>query len=136
MQDNDRPRQEPGIPEQPTGTPTSTTVDARLRRVEALLERLTVEVRTQSVVLCGPAGDPRAVAEVVDEQVELRLELTSQPEVGAPRGSLVLFACPGSGGLGPLAGLQIWAGGTVVASFEAWSDGEGGWNAAVHPAPL
>lgn len=93
------------------------------------------EVRTHRLVLCGNDASERAVIEVVDGQVSLRLAAGPVPAGSGNRhsseASLVLFAAPGSGGIGPLAGMQVWANGTVVASFEAWSDSPGCWESSV-----
>lgn len=80
------------------------------------------------------------MVEVVNGQVELRMATgPSSTEPGGGRqlgGSVVVFACPGSAKLGPMAGLQIWAEGNIVASFDAWSDNQGIWDAAVHTPGL
>lgn len=100
----------------------------------------TPEIRTHRLVICGSDGEERAVVEVVDGQVALRMATGPSPtEPGDGRrlgGSVVVFACPGSAGFGPMAGLQIWAEGNIVASFDAWSDSQGTWDAEVHTPGL
>lgn len=100
------------------------------------------EVRTRRLVVCDDQGHERIVAEVRNGQAQLRLSFVGpSPEVQrdgpstVPRATVLVFACPADGDLGPLAGLQVWADGDVVAAVEAWRDGSGPWRAAVHPAP-
>lgn len=100
------------------------------------------EIRTRRLVVCDDEGRERIVAEVRNGQAQLRLSFVG-PSLpprrtahtdGAPRASVVVFACPADGDLGPLAGLQVWADGDVVAAVEAWRDAGGPWRAAVHPS--
>lgn len=91
--------------------------------------------------MCDDDGRERIVAEVRNGQAQVRLSFIGPappagPAVtgrGVPSASVVVFACPADGDLGPLAGLQVWADGDVVAALEAWRDGSGPWQAAVHP---
>ena len=45
-----------------------------------------------------------------------------------------MFAAPGHTGMGPLAGVQIWAEGVVIATIEVGADGLGGWQGVIYPA--
>jgi len=48
--------------------------------------------------------------------------------------TVIVFACPGRDGLGPLAGLQVWGNGDVAAALEAWHDGCEPWQATLRLA--
>jgi hypothetical protein len=112
---------------QPAGSPTPVTAIP--------------EVRTRRLVVCDEDDRERIVAEVRNGQAQVRLSFVGPAPPagptavggGAPSASVVVFACPADGELGPLAGLQVWADGDVVAAIEAWRDGGGPWRAAVHP---
>lgn len=117
-------------------------IEARLRAVEAALSTFGAEVRTQRLAVCDPDGHERIVAEVGSGQAQLRLSFVARggPGQGLPShrspaattASVVVFACPAQDDLGPLAGLQVWADGDVVAALEAWQDPTGPWRSVVH----
>ncbi len=133
---------------------------ARLERAEAVIAALAAEVRTRRLVVCDDAGDERIVADVAGGHAQvcvvaghLRHATTPRspgasppavlpgPECGCvqadgtpPTTEVVMFAAPGHTGMGPLAGVQIWAEGAVIATIEVGADGVGGWHGVVHPA--
>ncbi len=140
------------------GAGTARSVLARLERLEAAAATLGAEVRTRRLVVCDPWGEEVIVADATAGYAQVRVRAphavprggeepmgaasAPAPPAGdadgravgaAPVVEVVVFAAPGQHGLGPLAGLQIWARGSVVAAFEVGDDGLSGWQAAVVP---
>ena len=132
---------------------------ARLQRAEAVIAALAAEVRTRRLVVCDEAGDERIVADVDGGHAQVcvvaghlrhatgprRLEGSppavlpgpgrggAQADGTPPTTEVVMFAAPGHTGMGPLAGVQIWAEGVVIATIEVGADGLGGWQGVIYP---
>lgn len=103
-------------------------VTARLARVEAAVEALGREVRTQRLVVDDGAGAPRVIAEVVDGVAEVRVELGPSPAGSRP--AVLVFAADGTGGglgLDPAIGVHLWADGDGVVELAASPDADGRW---------
>lgn len=119
--------------------PAPATAPDRLATLEATVASLAAEVRTRRLTVCDDSGRERIVAEVAGGQAQLRLTFVG-PRTPGPNGvptttaAVLVFACPAHDDLGPLAGLQVWADGDVVAAVEAWADAPGRWRAALHLA--
>ncbi len=96
------------------------------RRIAALEQRvagLACELRTARLVVGGPDGTERIVAEVREGTAELVVGLGDR----TPRRSgVVLFASPAGPGTDAGTGLQVWAEGDQRAEVASWS-GPIGW---------
>lgn len=137
----------------PEPDPPTSDLARRLRALEETVAFLSITVRTRRLAVCDDSGRECIVAEVVDGQAQLRLSFVDSrtpsrrtgvwaatPRADVHSASVLVFACPASQDLGPLAGMQVWADGDAVAAIEAWADTPGQWRSAVHvvgppPAP-
>lgn len=88
------------------------------------------EIRSQRFVLVDEHDAERLVAEITDEQAELRVQLPGT----APGHSCaaVVFAHPGDLTMEPTVGLELWVDGNSVAGCSAWRDHLGHWQTDVH----
>lgn len=128
----------PQDPDPPANAPTAGgDLGRRLLAAESALAALRREVRTRRLAVCDADGRERIVADVVDGQAHLRLAFVDDRQAAVTDGAastaaVLVFACPAHDDLGPLAGVQVWAEGDVVAAVEAWQDGTGPWRSALH----
>lgn len=100
------------------------------RRMDALEDRLAAlahELRTGRLVVVGPDGDERIVAEVVEGTAELTVGLGDAPPY---RTGVVLFASRPTPVTDAGTGLQAWAEGDRRLELAAWSDADD-WRAGL-----
>lgn len=112
------------------------TTEQRLSSLEDLVASLTHEVQTGRLLITGAPDEPQIVCEVSNGTAEVRVEV---PVDARPQPALVLFASSpaadsdrGDAGLGPAAGLQLWADGDAVVELDAWRDDTGRWRGQLH----
>ena len=108
-----------------------TTVEDRVAALEGRAAALEAEVTTRRLVVVDTTGRPRLVAEVRGSTVELRLVVGSPPG-SAQAAHVLVHASEGDDGLGPLLGLQLWAGGDALVELDAWPDAGGRWGPHLH----
>lgn len=96
-------------------------VAKRLAALEATIDSLRREVRTQRLVVVDRAGVPRITAEVRGATAEFRVEGPHAEETGVSvlvfsSGSDRRYGLPGGGGL------QLWRTGSAMLELTSWAD--------------
>lgn len=122
-------------PDRPDRAEGDGTTEQRLAALEEAVAALGDEVRTRRLLLTAGDGEPRIVGEVGRGTAELRLEAADGVR---PRPAVVLYASHATEvgrddtGLGPAAGVQLWADGDAVVELDAWFDEAGRWQGQLH----
>lgn len=102
----------------------------RIEQLERAVHTFQEVVRTRKLEVIDDEGAARIVGEVVDGAAELRLHLVAGHK--AQEASVVIYCCPDRDDLGAALGIQIWAGGNVIAELDVWEHRPGSWRQHLH----
>ncbi len=110
------------------------TIEARVRVLEHAMDAVIAgqgaEIRTRRLAIVDDEGRERVIGAVVRDQAELRVDAPASG-CGEPS-SVVMYACPDDGDLGPSCGIQIWVGGNAMGGVDAWPGSDGTWQLHVN----